>query len=318
MIQHRSEETPRCSTRLLSPFRYPGGKTWLVPYVCQWLCEIEPKPTLFVEPFAGGGIVGLNVAHRDLINHVLLVELDEDVAAVWETILKGDAKGLADRIAGFDMSRASVQAALSRRPGTVQERAFQTILRNRVNRAGILASGAGMLRNGEGGRGISSRWYPETLRRRIVEIERMRDSITFLACDGIEVLAQFAGGVSGARVREASIGAAIAASSLPRSLLQERAAFFIDPPYSFSGKRAGVRLYRYHQLDHEQLFRLAAGLSGEFVMTCSNDNRARDLARVHNFDSEEVPMRSSHHVDMAELLIGRDLDWLRRMRRRLA
>jgi DNA adenine methylase len=302
-------------TRLLSPFRYPGGKTWLVPYVCRWLQGMDPRPELFVEPFAGGAIVGLNVAYWSLARHVLLVELDGDVAAVWETVLSGDAKGLADQVGGFDMSREAVQAALSRPPGTVQEKAFQTILRNRVNRAGILASGAGMLKNGERGRGISSRWYPQTLRNRIMDIQGIRDSITFLACDGLDVLGLYTGRPSVGRIRELPAGDDSCISSLPRSLLPGGAAFFIDPPYTLGGKRPGTRLYRYHDLDHELLFEIASALEGDFLMTCCGETGARELAGAHNFDTEEVPMRSSHHVRKTELLIGRDLSWVRRMRR---
>ena len=44
-----------------SPFRYPGGKTWLVPYLRDWLRHQQTKPSRFIEPFAGGGIVSLTV-----------------------------------------------------------------------------------------------------------------------------------------------------------------------------------------------------------------------------------------------------------------
>ena len=36
-----------------SPLRYPGGKTWLIPHIREWLRQVQP--TLLVEPFAGGG-----------------------------------------------------------------------------------------------------------------------------------------------------------------------------------------------------------------------------------------------------------------------
>ena len=49
-----------------SPFRYPGGKTWLVPRLRQWLRNLDWKPTLFVEPFTGGGIISLTVAFEKL------------------------------------------------------------------------------------------------------------------------------------------------------------------------------------------------------------------------------------------------------------
>jgi hypothetical protein len=56
-----------------SPFRYPGGKTWLIPRVRQWLRSLEIRPTVLVEPFAGGGIVGLTTAFEELAAHVVLL-----------------------------------------------------------------------------------------------------------------------------------------------------------------------------------------------------------------------------------------------------
>ena len=37
-----------------SPFRYPGGKTWLIPRIRQWLRCRPCTPALLIEPFAGG------------------------------------------------------------------------------------------------------------------------------------------------------------------------------------------------------------------------------------------------------------------------
>jgi DNA adenine methylase len=51
--------------------------------------------------------------------------------------------------------------------------AFTTIIENWVNRGGILANGASFIKNGENGKGITSRWYPETLRRRILAIAQV-------------------------------------------------------------------------------------------------------------------------------------------------
>lgn len=40
-----------------SPFRYPGGKTWLVPYIREWLQSKTMPPARLTEPFAGRAIV---------------------------------------------------------------------------------------------------------------------------------------------------------------------------------------------------------------------------------------------------------------------
>lgn len=63
-----------------------------------------------MEPFAGGAISGLTVAAEGLAEHVVLVELDDDVAAVWQTIFAGsaaDVRWLCNRITSFDVTLAA-------------------------------------------------------------------------------------------------------------------------------------------------------------------------------------------------------------------
>src|SRR5579864_7056631 len=84
-----------------SPFRYPGGKTWFVPYLRDWLQSKSKLPARFIEPFAGGGIVSLTVAFERLAKHVVFAELDAGVAAVWRVVLNGQAEWLASEILGF-------------------------------------------------------------------------------------------------------------------------------------------------------------------------------------------------------------------------
>lgn len=47
-------------------------------------------------------------------------------------------------------------------------------------------------------------------------------------------------------------------------------------------------------------------------MSCRNNaDELHDLARQYNFDTQLVAMKSTHHAEMTELLIGRNLDWAR-------
>ena len=267
-----------------SPFRYPGGKTWLVPRTRQWLTSLPYQPAEFIEPFAGGAIIGLTVAAEGLADHVTLVELDEAVAAVWQTILHDDGGGewLAEQIVRFHLTPESAQTVLQQTPPSTRERAFQTILKNRVNRGGILAPGAGLIKVGENGKGLHSRWYPETLQRRILDIVKIRERITFVYGDGLDVLRKNAN--------------------------RTDAVFFIDPPYTASGKQAGSRLYSHPNLNHELLFATASSLAGDFLMTYDDAEEMRQLARLHHFDIQTLAMKNTHHAKMSELLIGRNLD----------
>lgn len=269
-----------------SPFRYPGGKTWLVPRVRKWLASKRTRTHEFVEPFAGGGIVSLTVAAESLAEHVTMVELDEQVAAVWRTIIEEDeGEWLAARIVSFNLTHEALAIALAKKARSVRERAFQTILKNRTYRGGILAHGSAPLKHGENGKGIVSRWYAETLKRRILDIRAIRERITFIEGNGLEVI--------------------------KKNAQRSDAVFFIDPPYTAAGKRAGSRLYTHSELDHEELFRLTSSVAGDFLMTYDDADGVRELARKYGFDTELVAMKNTHHAEMKELLIGRNLDWAR-------
>ena len=91
---------------------------------------------------------------------------------------------------------------------------------------------------------------------------------------------------------------------------KKKAAFFIDPPYTAAGKRAGNRLYTHHALDHEMLFTVAGTISGDFLMTYDNANDLVVMAAHHGFQTRTIAMKNTHHAVMDELLIGRDLSWV--------
>ena len=261
-----------------SPFRYPGGKTWLVPTIRQWLGAIQPE--VLIEPFVGGGIVSLTAVMENLVGRAIIIEKDEGVAAVWKTILDGNAEWLANRIVQFELTASNVQKELERDVTEVREVAFTTILRNRCFHGGILADGAGLMKQGENGKGISSRWYPGTLRKRILAIAHYRDRIQFIEGDGFSHIAANKAGTN--------------------------IAFFIDPPYT----KAGKRLYRYSQVDHSQLFGLTSSVAGDFLMTYDNAEEIHVLANQYQFETRAIAMKNTHNARQTELLIGPTLSWL--------
>jgi len=198
--------------------------------------------------------------------------------------------GVLDVVYDYDLigrrtTRESVERELAKAGLSVREQAFATILKNRTYHGGILAEGSAMIKHGENGKGISSRWYADTLKKRILDIAAMRDHFTFIEGDGLDILRQQAH--------------------------RSDAVFFIDPPYTAGGKRAGSRLYTHFKLDHEALFRIASTLAGDFLMTYDDAEELRNLAKKYGFDTERIAMKNTHHAKMTELLIGRCLDWVR-------
>jgi len=266
-----------------SVFRYPGGKTWLVPHIRRWMTSRDKKPKRFIEAFAGGGIVGLTVAFERFADKVILVEIDEDVAAVWKTILGHNATWLADRILNFEISADNIREELAKPRTSVRQRAFCTILRNRTFHGGILANGSSLIKHGENGKGVASRWYPATLAKRISAIHEIRERIEFIHGDGLQVIEDNSRSKSNA--------------------------FFIDPPYTASKKKAGRRLYNHNELDHEKLFGLLSNAKGDCLLTYDDDENVKELASQNGFEFTIVAMQSRRLNTMHELLIGKDLTW---------
>ena len=128
--------------------------------------------------------------------------------------------------------------------------------------------------------GVTSRWYPETLYRRIMDIIERKDRLLFIQGDGLQYMEEHAH--------------------------RADTVWFIDPPYTIAGKR----LYKYSDIDHNRLFEIAASVTGHFLITYDNAAEIRYLADKHHLDYRLIEMKTTHHTQKYELLISRSFDWL--------
>lgn len=262
-----------------SPFRYPGGKTWLVPTARRWFATAAAGSCL-VEPFAGGGIISLTAAAEEYFRHVTMVELDNDMAAAWQTILSEDNQWLIRQISEFHVTAENINSVIARAGDGIKERGFATIVRNRTNHGGILAKGSGAIKTGENGRGLASRWYAATLIKRIIDINRISDRITFIHGDAFSIM--------------------------EHHMDDENAFFFIDPPYTVAGRR----LYNHYEVDHRRIFKLASKMRGHFLMTYDDTQEVRNWAEEYGLPYRTTPMQTTHLVTKEELLISDNLEWM--------
>ena len=261
-----------------SPLRYPGGKTWLIPHVRAWLKATGAPHPLIVEPFAGGAVVSLTAVMEGLAMRAFMIERDPDVAAFWRAALEhGDA--LMDRVRDFKLTRKAVERLANQAPRDDIEHGFRTLVLNRTRRGGVLAPGAALIKRGENGSGVASRWYPNTLIKRLRAIQQHADRITFREGDGVRELRYMAGDDAGA-------------------------CFFIDPPYTArGGKHAGARLYAHHTVDHAALFATLAESGANFLMTSDHSDEIVALVRRHGFHAETVTMKNSHYKSVKESIL---------------
>ena len=261
-----------------SPFRYPGGKTWLVPTIRKWLLQ-DNKPKHLYEPFLGGGIVSLTSAFEDLATHITMAELDSEIAAVWEVLINGDHTWLADRIFNFELTSENANRELQKKEKTIQDVAFNTILKNRIFHGGIITKGAGLIKNGEKGKGIHSRWYPKTLKDRMMAIGKIKGKISFYQGDAFEGIKE-------------------------RSGIKDMY-HFIDPPYT----KAGRRLYTHSEIDNDHLFQLTSDLKGKYMLTYDDSEEIRNLLDKYKLQFRTIPMKTTHHVQKNEIIISDNFNW---------
>jgi len=211
-----------------------------------------------------------------------MVEIDDEIAAVWKTIFYGDVEWLINSIISFNMTIDNVNRILSVEYMSNEEKAFKTIIKNRTFHGGILAKGSGIIKYGENGKGITSRWYPKTLAKRLNHIKQFRNKITFIHTDGMEVI---------------------------NENLNNNCIFFFDPPYTAGGKKAGNRLYNHYELDHELLFAFCDKINC-FLMTYDISYEIEVLAKRYNFEIKKIPMKNTHNAKMKEYIISKRIEWL--------
>jgi DNA adenine methylase len=221
-------------------------------------------------------------ANENLVDRVILGELDADVASVWSTIFSGsedDCEWLCRQIQEFVVTENHVRAAIDAASEIPRERAWRTIVRNRMQRGGIMAPGAGLIKGGENGKGLRSRWYPETLVARIRDLRQIKSRIQVFFGDAFELIARYKD--------------------------DKNAVFLVDPPYTADGKRAGTRLYAHHAINHEKLVSQLANIKGHVMLTYDENPAVIALANRFGFSIARVPMKSSHHEVHKELVMTR-------------
>ena len=261
-----------------SPLRYPGGKTWLIPHIRAWLSGGDPASVL-LDPFTGGGTASLTAVMEGLASRSIMVDLDRDVSAFWRAaILHTDE--LIDRVQQFQPTRESIES-LSGAPSGVVEHGFRTLVLNRVRRGGVIGPGASLLKVGENGRGLLSRWYPSTLAQRLQVIGEHADQLAFYEGDGVGIVEMLCS-TAGVRI-------------------------FIDPPYTTAGgKQAGLRLYAHNGVDQGRIFSALRSSTTDFLMTCDNSEEVLSLAHACDFAIASVSMKTSHHSRADELIVTRE------------
>ena len=137
-----------------TPLRYPGGKQKLAPFVDEVLRANDAIGWNYVEPYAGGSGVAMQLLLADRVRRVYLNDSSRHIYAFWKSILQ-QPEAFCQRISRCSLSIGTWKQhrEVFRHPDEhdLMDLGFSTFYLNRCNRSGVLTAGVigGLEQDGE-------------------------------------------------------------------------------------------------------------------------------------------------------------------------
>jgi len=237
-----------------SPFRYPGGKGKLAPFLKQVFRYNNLCDGTYVEPYAGGSAVALALLLTGYAWEIVINDIDPMIHAFWWSLLN-DTEALSRKIKDTPVTMQVWQEQKSVYSSPDQysktDIGFATFFLNRTNRSGILQAGVIGGKNQKGPYKLDARFNKKNLLERIDLIAKYKGRIKLFNLDAWELITDLL-------------------PSLPRKCL-----LYFDPPYYNKGKL----LYRnfYEPADHARMASLIRSLPFPWVVTYDNVPEIREL-----------------------------------------
>lgn len=175
-----------------TPLRYPGGKGKITRFVGH-LLEINQIDGTYIEPFAGGAGVAVNLLLAERVSKIVINDLDPGVHAFWWTVTHNPSD-LINRIRKVPFTSKTTldefsaedrynywkdihDRYFSNDDRTLEDMAFDFFMLNRMNVSGILKGGPIGGYGQDGTYNIGARFNKDVLINRISDISRRSGSI---------------------------------------------------------------------------------------------------------------------------------------------
>ncbi len=212
-----------------TPLRYPGGKQRLTPFIKELLLKNEISQH-YVEPYAGGAGVGIELLLNKDIDFIHLNDANIGIYAFWYSVLNETEK-LCKLIHSASMTveewkyRKKIVKDADR--NDLLELGFSVFYLNRCNRSGILTAGVIGGLNQTGNYKMDARFSRNDLIRRIESVAIFKEKIFLTNLDAEFYINHY----------------------LPN--LGDNCLIYLDPPYYEKG--SNLYLNFYEKSDHERL-----------------------------------------------------------------
>ena len=264
-----------------SPLRYPGGKGRLATYLAEIVELNGLQKGHYVEPFAGGAGVALELLLREKVAHIHINDIDFSIYAFWKSAVY-ESDEFADRIMATEITVDAWQKAkeVKRNPENASsfELGFATFFLNRTNRSGILNGGIIGGLNQTGAWKIDCRFNKTDLANKIRRIGFFRSRISLSNEDASRFMKK------------------VVPTIKPRSLI------YIDPPYYVKG--ACLYENHYDNEDHACLAETVFGIKRhDWIVSYDNVSAIRKLYRGYNQQKLDINYSAREYARGQELMV---------------
>lgn len=210
-----------------SPLRYPGGKGKLAPFIGMLIEEYGHKGGTYIEPFAGGAGVSIELLEKGIVSQVVINDLDKGIYSFWRAILT-ETDRFINEIEQVPLTMdewyKQHDICMNNTNKYSFELGFATFYMNRTNRSGIIKGGVIGGKEQSGDWHLDARFNKASLIDRIRKIASMKKKIHLYNKDIDSFLLKYV------------------------PMYEENAFIYFDPPYFDKGKQLYLNFFDYR--DH--------------------------------------------------------------------
>jgi DNA adenine methylase len=261
------------SNKLYTPLRYPGGKARFAPFIASLMQANDLSGGHYVEPYAGGAGVALELLFHGDASHVHINDFDTAVYDFWIAVTTQPEEVLrllADTPVNMEQWLHWRSVLRGEIKVSQAERGFATLFMNRTNRSGVLKGGVIGGLSQDGPYKLDARMKKDALARRIQMIALHASGISVYNEDAHALLSR-------------------CSSFLPKASL-----IYLDPPYYVKGQG----LYRnfYEHDDHVRIAQLLQSPKFKLAWVVSYDNVKQIREMYQMSRSFEYGLNYTAHV----------------------
>lgn len=237
-----------------TPLRYPGGKGKFAHFVKEVFEANELLDGHYVEPYAGGAGVALELLLHEYASIIHINDFDPAIFFFWEAVVSHTeeiSRLIYDTPVTMDnwyKCREILEDLHNHDPLHV---ALATFFLNRTNRSGILKAGVIGGKSQSGKWKLDARFNKEDLVKRIQLIGRYRDRINVYNLDAVELLTK----------------------TVPT--LPEKTLVYLDPPYYVKG--SGLYRNFYNHDDHVEIGEVMSSVKHPWLVSYDNSDEIKQI-----------------------------------------